>query len=118
MKGRVTTESGNVSIDMDVIARYAGISALDCFGVVGMAAVSMKDGISRLLKRENLAKGIDLFVKDGKLFFDFHVIVCYGVSIAAVAENLMHTVKYKVEEFTGMKVGAVNVFVEGVRVID
>ena len=52
------------------------------------------------------------------MFFDFHVIVCYGVSIAAVAENLMHTVKYKVEEFTGMKVGAVNVFVEGVRVID
>ena len=52
------------------------------------------------------------------MYFDFHVIVSYGVSIAVVADNLMHTVKYKIEKFTGMSVGAVNVYVDGVLVID
>ncbi len=49
---------------------------------------------------------------------DFHVIVAYGVSISAVSDNLIETVKYKVEEFTGMEVDKINIFVEGVRVID
>lgn len=118
MKGQFTTDTGNITIDTDVIAKYAGLAAVDCFGIVGMAVVSMKDGWAKLLKRENLAKGIDVFVENDILYFDFHVIVSYGVSIATVADNLMSTVKYKVEKFTGMKVGAVNVFVEGVRVID
>lgn len=49
---------------------------------------------------------------------DFHVIVSYGVSISTVADNLIENVKYKVEEFTGMAVEKINIFVEGVRVID
>ena len=48
----------------------------------------------------------------------FHVIVSYGVSISAVADNLIESVKYKVEEFTGMEVEKINIYVEGVRVID
>ena len=46
------------------------------------------------------------------------MIVAYGVNILSVSDNLMSNVKYKVEEFTGMKVGKINIFVEGVRVID
>ena len=53
-----------------------------------------------------------------KIIIDFHVIVSYGVSIHTVSENLMDTVKYKVEEFTGMKIEKINIYVEGVRVID
>ena len=49
---------------------------------------------------------------------DFHVIVAYGISISAVADNLIENVKYKVEEFTGMTVDKINIYVEGVRVID
>ncbi len=118
MKGQFETDAGSVKVDLSVISRYAGMAAYDCFGIVGMAAVSMKDGFSKLLKKESLSKGIDATLKDGKLYFDFHVIVSYGVSIGTVADNLMQTVKYKVEKFTGMEVGAVNVYVEGVRVID
>ena len=53
-----------------------------------------------------------------KISIDFHVIVSYGVSISAVSDNLIESVKYRVEEFTGMEVEKINVFVEGVRVID
>ncbi|MCI8946073.1 MAG: Asp23/Gls24 family envelope stress response protein [Lachnospiraceae bacterium] len=55
---------------------------------------------------------------DHKLTLNFHVIVSYGVSILTVANNLMDSVKYKVEEFTGLEIEKINIFVEGVRVID
>ena len=118
MKGRINNKLGEIQISSDVIAMYAGMTAVECFGIVGMAAVSMKDGLVKLLKRESLAHGINVEVEDNRLKIDFHVIVAYGVSICAVSDNLMATVKYKVEEFTGMSVEKINVFVEGVRVID
>ena len=55
---------------------------------------------------------------DNQINIRFHVIIAYGVSIATVADNLMNNVKYKVEQFTGMEVGRIDIFVEGVRVID
>lgn len=119
MKGHMENELGTISIDMDVIATYAGSVAVECFGIVGMAAVSMKDGLVKLLKRESLKYGINVSLSDdNKISLDFHVIVSYGVSISAVAENLMSNVKYRVEEFTGMELDRLNVYVEGVRVID
>ena len=118
MEASIKTEQGEVIIDTEVIAKYAGGVAVECFGVVGMAAMNMKDGIAQLLKKENLAQGISVQVNEGKLLLEFHVIVAYGVSIAAVSDNLVENVKYKVEAFTGIPVEKVNVFVEGVRLID
>ena len=114
MKGCINNKMGQIQIDTDVIALYAGTTAVECFGIVGMAAVSMKDGLVKLLKRESLTHGIN----DNAIEIDFHVIVSYGVSISTVADNLIESVKYKVEEFTGMPVEKINIFVEGVRVID
>ena len=69
--------------------------------------------------RDYLSHGINVTVdEDNKITFDFHVIVSYGVSINTVAENLTETVRYKVEEFTGMEIAKINIYVEGVRVID
>lgn len=119
MKGSVSTDLGIITINPEVIAKYAGSVAVECFGIVGMAAVSVKDGMARLLKRESLTHGIQLEISDdNKITLDFHVIVSYGVNILSVSDNLMNNVKYKVEEFTGMTVEKINIFVEGVRVID
>ena len=118
MDGLVDTGLGKIMIDTDVIATYAGSVAVECFGIVGMAAVSMKDGLVKLLKRESLTHGINVVINDNRISFDFHVIVSYGVSISAVSDNLIESVKYRVEEFTGMEVEKINIFVEGVRVID
>ena len=117
MKGRMETELGSILIDTDVIATYAGSVAVECFGIVGMATVSMKDGLVRLLKKDSLKNGIQVTVEDNKISLDFHVIVAYGVSISAVADNLINNVKYKVEEFTGMEIHEINIYVEGVRPI-
>ena len=56
--------------------------------------------------------------EENRITIDFHVIVSYGVSIGTVSDNLIETVKYKVEEFTGMEIKKINIYVEGVRVID
>ena len=119
MKGSMSTDLGIITIDPEVIAKYAGSVAVECFGIVGMAAVSMKDGLVKLLKKESLKKGIQVGISDeNKITLNFHVVVAYGVSISAVTDNLISNVKYKVEEFTGMSVDKINIYIEGVRVID
>lgn len=118
MKYRMSTEMGDVVVDSDVIATYAGTVAVECFGIVGMASVNMRDGIIKLLKSEHYANGIKVTVDENRLSLEFHVVVAYGVSIQAVCNNLIETVKYKVQDFTGAPVDKIDVFVEGVRVID
>ncbi|NMB43732.1 MAG: Asp23/Gls24 family envelope stress response protein [Clostridiales bacterium] len=118
MNGYMNTDIGGIEVDNEVIAQYAGSSAIECFGVVGMASVNMKDGIAKLLKRDNLSRGVNVSIEDNKITISLHIIVSYGVSISVVADNLASNVKYKVEEFTGMDVEKINIIVEGVRVID
>ena len=119
MNGQLTNSLGTVTINPDVIATYAGSVAVECFGIVGMAAVNMKDGLVKLLKKDYLSHGINVTIDDNnEISIDFHVIVSYGVSIFTVSDNLIETVKYRVEEFTGMKIKKINISVEGVRVID
>ena len=112
------THMGNISIDQDVIAQYAGTVATECFGVVGMASMNVRDGLVRLLKKDNMTRGIQVILNNNKLTLNFHIVVSYGVSILAVADNLISSVKYKVEEFTGIEVEKMNIYVEGVKVID
>lgn len=118
MKGRMNTGMGEITINTDVIATYAGSVAVECFGIVGMAAVNMKDGLVKLLKKDSLKHGINVTLNENKISLDFHVILAYGVSIRAVSDNLIANVKYKVEAFTGIEVENINILVEGVRVID
>lgn len=118
MKCRIYNKLGEVLIDTEVIARYAGSVAIECFGIVGMAAISMKDGLVKLLKKNSLTHGVNVTVDNNRITIDFHVIVVYGVSISAVADNLIENVKYKVEQFTGAPVEKNNIYVEGVRVMD
>ena len=119
MKGKMTNSMGNVVIDTNVIARYAGLAAIECFGIVGMAALSVKDGFVKLLKKDSITRGINVTIdEDNKITINFHVIIVYGVSIKTVFENLIENVKYKVEEYTGIEIKKINIFVDGVRVID
>ena len=111
MKEYINGDNGKVSIDESVVAQVAGLTALDCFGIVGMGIVSVKDGIVKQLRRDNVSRGVNVR-------FDENIVVAYGVSIKAVTDNLMQSVKYKVEDFTSFKVSQINVFVEDVKVMD
>ena len=114
MAAKLENEYGVISIDREVIARIAGYAAIECYGIVGMAAKNVKDGLVQLLKLET--KGIKMRIDANKVSIDLHIIVEYGTNISAIADNIISTVKYSVEEFTGVEVEDVNIFVDGVRV--
>lgn len=114
----IDTHMGSITINKEVIAQYAGNIAMECFGIVGMAGYNVKDGFVKLLKMDNLTRGISVSLNNRKLSLDFHIIIAYGINIRSLSNNLIDSVKYKVEEFTGIEVDCINIYVEGVRVID
>ena len=118
MNGTFVTGLGEVLVDDDVIAKCAGAAACECFGIVGMSAISVKDGLARLLKMDNLSKGVSAAIENNKLRIELHVIVSYGINIPSVCQNLIENVKYRVEDTTGLEVKRIDIYVEGVRVID
>ena len=118
MKGYLSNENGEIIIENEVIAQYAGHAALECFGIVGMAMLNMKDGIVHLLKKESAGRGVHIELKEDHLYIEMHIIVAYGVNINTVTENLIQAVTYKIEHFTGCKVDQIVVCVDNVRVID
>ncbi len=118
MAAEIKTELGSITLSETVIARIAGLAATECYGVIGMAAKSVRDGIVMLLKMDSLTRGVIVRVKDNVISVDLHVIMEYGINIPAISETISSTVKYKVQEFTGFDVDVVNIFVEGIRVDD
>ncbi|HAQ41016.1 MAG TPA: Asp23/Gls24 family envelope stress response protein [Clostridiales bacterium] len=109
-------ENGNITIDDQVFATLAGLAAMECYGVVGMASRTATEGIFELLKREQLTKGIKVTTIDEKINIDLYIVLQYGVKISVVADNVISRIKYSVETFSGVSVENVNIFVQGVRV--
>lgn len=116
MPSKFINEYGSITISEEVIAQISGVTAMECYGIVGMAARNVKDGIVHLLKGESLTRGIAVRLNENKASIDFHIIVEYGTKISAVADNLMSTVKYKVKDALGIEVENIKIFIEGVRV--
>lgn len=115
MYSKIIEEYGDVNISKEIIEQIAALAAMECFGVVGMAGKGGTSGIIELLKKENLRKGARVVDEEGKLTIDLYVVVEFGLKIVTVAENLIDTVKYKVEKETGLKVKKINVHVQSVR---
>ncbi len=116
MPAKTFTDLGAIVIDDNVIATIAGVSAMESYGIVGMASKNAADGIFELLKWDNLSKGIKVFSKENQLTIDLHVILEYGVKISVVAENIIERVKFNVEKLSGYTVDSINVHVQGIRV--
>ncbi|HHV46196.1 MAG TPA: Asp23/Gls24 family envelope stress response protein [Tissierellia bacterium] len=116
MPAREKNQFGYIDIDDNVIATIAGLSAMESYGIVGMASKNATDGFFELLKRDNLSKGVKIYSDKNEVIIDLHVILQYGIKISVVAENIIEKVKFNVENLTGLKVKKVNVYVQGIRV--
>ena len=112
---RRARDRGRIEVFPSVVAAVAGHAAVACYGVMGMSARGLRDGVALLLRRDNLHKGVDVREAAGQLVIDVYVIVEYGTRITAVAKNLQSTVRFEVERLLGVPVGEVNVFVQGVH---
>lgn len=116
MSIKVVNENGCVTIDDQVIATIAGIAAMECYGIVGMATKNATEGFFELLRKDQLTKGIKVTAEEDRVTIDLYAVLQFGVKISAVAQNIISNVKYSVENLSGVEVDKVNIFVQGVRV--
>ena len=116
MSIKSTNSLGCISISDSVLATISGLAAMQCPGVVGMASQSAAEGLAELLKIESLTKGIKVNSDNNDAIVDINIIVEYGVSMVAVAENVIDAVTYSLHSMTGIHVKNVNVNIKGIRV--
>ena len=110
-------ENGSVNVSASVYTDIAGTAASNCFGVKGMAARSVKDGVYHLLRKESVAKGVKVeFHEDNTISIDLHVMVGDGVNLNAVANAIIEEVRYMVQNCTGTEVRAVNVYIDSISI--
>jgi uncharacterized alkaline shock family protein YloU len=97
---------GRIEVAPEAIATIAGRAVLGCYGVVGMSAKTLRDGLAILLQQENPYRGVEVeFVDRYKIIIDLYVVIEYGV-------------KFAVEKALGLPVVQVNVHVQGLHVSD
>jgi len=106
---------GRIEVFPSAVGAIAAHAAMGCYGITGMAARGLRDGVAELLRRENADRGAVVVEVDGGLGIDLFVIVQYGIRISEVAHNLQETVKFAVERSVNVPVAHVNVNVQGVR---
>ena len=107
---------GQISITNETIAEVAALAALECYGIVDLVSKKASDSVKDLIKKRRASRGIKVSTEQGRIIIDLNIIIKYGVSIDAVAESLKKSVKYSVENFTGMLVEAINVEIMGVKI--
>ena len=114
---RHENENGSVNVSTSVYTEIVGTAASNCFGVKGMAARSVKDGVYHLLRKESNAKGVNVeFHEDNTISIDLHIIVDNGVNLSAVGASTISEVRYVVTKCTGTEVRAVNVYIDSMMI--
>ena len=114
---RHNNENGSVNVSTGVYTDIAGNVASSCFGVKGMAARSVKDGVYRLLRKESMSKGVNVTIhEDDTISIDLHIIVDNGVNLTTVGESIISRVRYEVSKYTGTEVQAVNVYIDSMMI--
>ena len=113
------TNYGNINVSEEAVASLAGGVITECYGVVGMASRKLvRDGWAELLGKENYRKGVVVRRTDSGLEIDLYIIVSFGVKISEVVQEAQKKVKYVLEKSLSEEIAAVNVFVQGVQVIE
>ncbi len=111
-----SNENGSVNVSTSVYTDIAGTAASNCFGVKGMAARSVSDGVYHLLRKESMGKGVKVdFHEDGTISIDLHIMVDHGVNLGAVGASIISEVRYVVNKCTGTEVRDVNVYVDSMN---
>ena len=111
----LTIDRGGEVFDVDVIR---GVVNSTVFAYAEDDYIIMELNSFGETTADECKKYLDAYPGYDKIIIDLHIIVSYGVNISSVASNLISNVKYKVEEFSGLKVEKINVLVEGMRAID
>ena len=113
--GEDTKSLGGIHISPNAVATIAYHATLSSYGVVGLAARNLADGLVKTITRDP-SRGITVRYNGEDIDIEIHVIVEYGTRISSVAESVSNTVRFHVEKALGLKVNSVNIHVAGLRV--
>jgi uncharacterized alkaline shock family protein YloU len=108
---------GNIFVSYRAISTVAYQSALQSYGVVGLAAKNLAEGLAQVLVKDP-ALGVDVHFDSRSIKIDLYVIVEYGTRIKSVASSVSDNVRYQVERVFGLPVSQVNIHVRGLRISD
>lgn len=106
-------DKGSVRISNDVVAIIAGVAATEVNGVIGMSG-GLTGGITEMLGKKNLAKGVKVEVAGNEAIIDLFIVVEYGYNITEVGKAVQENVKASVENMTGLNITIINVNIQGV----
>ena len=109
------TVPGTLRVSNDCIADLAGYAALECYGIVGMAATDAATGVLQLLPAQRLRRGIEVTFDGGSVVIDLHVVLDRGVNVASVSKNLVDAVRFMLRRIAEFDDVDVRVHVEGRR---
>jgi len=109
---------GRLNISERAIADVVSWTVLECYGVVGMASPSLRQGMASLLTRDRLHQGIKVDQTTDQLQIKLYIVVEYGLNVAEVAGNVRAQVAYNVEKMTGRPVSGLHIYVQGVRLAE
>ena len=107
--------TGGLSISDVVIVNMIGYAAMESYGVVGMAAPSLQDGIAKLLPKRALSRGVTISKDSDDISVDLYVIIEQGMNIATVSQNLADRVRFILESYADLAVRDVRVHVQGIH---
>ena len=107
---------GKLHVANDVLADMAGHAALECYGVVGMVAPDVVDGIAKILPVSRLRRGITIGTSEAGVRVDLYVVIEYGTNIMTVSRNLVDAVTFVLKEQARVSIDAIEVHVMDVKV--
>ena len=110
------TIAGNLHVANDVLADMVGNAALECYGVVGMAAPNAADGIAKSLPASRRRRGGVVTTTEVGVRVELYVVSEYGTNINTVAQNLVDQVTFALSEYARVPLDGVEVHVQGVKV--
>ncbi|GGA21677.1 Asp23/Gls24 family envelope stress response protein [Paenibacillus physcomitrellae] len=113
MTEQLGLETGAIRIADDVVAKIAGMAALETPGIAAMSG-GLSEGWAKRLSGKNMQKGVTVEVGQLEAAIDLRILVLYETPIHEVCRMLQQNVRVAVESMTGLKVVEVNVKVEGV----
>ncbi len=104
---------GEITITTDAIAQLAGLTAAECYGVVGAQAKGGRLG--RLVSRDKPERGVEVVRTPEGLVITLRVVIEHGLNLAEVASTVRSHVGYEVTRLTGIPTASVDVVIADVR---
>ena len=108
--------AGNLHVANEVLADMVGYAAMECYGIVGMAAPSTVDGITKILPSSRLRRGVNIITTDQGVHIDLYVVVEYGTNINTVSQNLIDQVGFVLTQYAQVPLDGIEVHIQGIKV--